>query len=400
MADLITGLTDYPTVLDTQTSLNNETDDIIAEHINGPAKAIVAIENALGTSPEGTAASLKARLAILLADTGGIHSGIGVPSPALSSLTHFYFDTQSETTYIYNVNTAQYDAVSTATVLADYLRKSSPDTITAQHTFNPAGVAPFTVGAAVDETVTVTDLNADLLDGLHASQIDADKVDGQHRVLTINADHDHSATGAMGGVVDHTVLTSKGTNTHAQIDTFIASKAGASGIASLNASTKVVEDPANAQLTAAASKIPLASSDGTISGGYLRTAYTNFYDQTVGGWEELSNTMALPDVTAGDLILVTARAAFAKALDGRYEKRIYKSSGTATISAAEGYSFPISNEYLSGYALAGGDMTMVAVILVTGSGTLTLAGYFFNEDAATPFYQASLSLSAIFLRKQ
>ena len=35
------------------------------------------------------------------------------------------------------------------------------------------------------------------------SLVDADTVDGQHRVLTINADHTHQSTGAMGGQLDH-----------------------------------------------------------------------------------------------------------------------------------------------------------------------------------------------------
>lgn len=48
------------------------------------------------------------------------------------------------------------------------------------------GTAPFTVAS----TTAVTNLNAD-------------QVDGQHRVLTINADHTHATTGAQGGQLDH-----------------------------------------------------------------------------------------------------------------------------------------------------------------------------------------------------
>lgn len=35
---------------------------------------------------------------------------------------------------------------------------------------------------------------------------DADTVDGQHRVLTINADHTHASTGAMGGILTAPVI--------------------------------------------------------------------------------------------------------------------------------------------------------------------------------------------------
>jgi hypothetical protein len=48
MADLITGVTS--TQQDTATQLANLIDDIIAEHVNGPNAAIVAIENELGAT--------------------------------------------------------------------------------------------------------------------------------------------------------------------------------------------------------------------------------------------------------------------------------------------------------------------------------------------------------------
>lgn len=64
--------------------------------------------------------------------------------------------------------------------------------------------------------------------------------------------------------LDHVDLANKGTNTHAQIDTFVGSKAAASGLASLNASSKVVEDPANSTSTPTASKIPIADAGGKL----------------------------------------------------------------------------------------------------------------------------------------
>ena len=44
-----------------------------------------------------------------------------------------------------------------------------------------------------------------------------------------------------------------------------------SGVPTLDASTKVVENPASAQTTAAASKIPISGADGTIAPNYLAT---------------------------------------------------------------------------------------------------------------------------------
>ena len=47
---------------------------------------------------------------------------------------------------------------------------------------------------------------------------------------------------AAGAVADHVNIANKGTNTHTQIDTFVASKAAASGLASLDANSKVVQN--------------------------------------------------------------------------------------------------------------------------------------------------------------
>lgn len=58
----------------------------------------------------------------------------------------------------------------------------------------------------------------------------------------------------------------------------LSQKGAASGVASLNGSTKVVEDPANAQTTAAASKIPLADGSGKIANGWLNTGSGNGLD--------------------------------------------------------------------------------------------------------------------------
>jgi hypothetical protein len=71
--------------------------------------------------------------------------------------------------------------------------------------------------------------------------------------------------------IDHQSITGAGSYDHTDIDDFIDSKAAASGLASLNASSKVVEDPANAVYTAAAYKIPIATSTGKIDTNYIPT---------------------------------------------------------------------------------------------------------------------------------
>lgn len=75
---------------------------------------------------------------------------------------------------------------------------------------------------------------------------------------------DLDTDGTLAANSDAKIASQKATKTYA--DTKIAStqKAAASGVASLNSSTKVVEDPANATATATASKIPIADGSGKL----------------------------------------------------------------------------------------------------------------------------------------
>jgi len=223
------GDSDYPNTIDTSTHLNNETDDIIAEHVNGVTAAVIAMENVFGANPQGSQGDLVGRLSILMDSYGAIHSGLSIPSPALSNRVHFFYNTQTEKLYVYDTVGSSYVELTTATSLGAYLQAASDATITGHYTFNPSGTpgAPFLVGAnATNQKVT----------GLNA-----DQVDGQEAVLKIGTDHSHASTGAEGGVVSHTVLSDKGANTHAALDTFVASKGAINGIASLDANSRVVQ---------------------------------------------------------------------------------------------------------------------------------------------------------------
>jgi hypothetical protein len=86
----------------------------------------------------------------------------------------------------------------------------------------------------------------------------------------------HNHDGGDGGQIDHTKLSNIGTNAHSAIDTFISSKASASGLASLDSSSLVVQNPVNSTATATASKIPIADASG-----YLDTWISTL---TTGGW--------------------------------------------------------------------------------------------------------------------
>lgn len=81
--------------------------------------------------------------------------------------------------------------------------------------------------------------------------------------------HAHGGTDTV--KIDHANLLNPGTNIHTIIDTFIASKASASGLASLDANSKVVQDPASGTSTAGASKIVMSDGTGKIADGWLST---------------------------------------------------------------------------------------------------------------------------------
>jgi hypothetical protein len=123
--------------------------------------------------------------------------------------------------------------------------------------------------------------------------------------------HDH--VGGDGGQIDHVNLANKGTNTHAQVDTFVASKAAASGLASLDASSKVVQEPASKGAASGIAPLDTGSKVPTVNLGGAGASGSNFLrgDQTWatpagggGAWttavknaDQTNNTATLVDDT-------------------------------------------------------------------------------------------------------
>lgn len=128
--------------------------------------------------------------------------------------------------------------------------ESSPAAITAQHSFAPATpAAPFALGANAQGQV-VTGLDADLLDGNHASAF-------------ATSGHNHSGVYEPSNANIQTHIASASPHSGHEA---IANKAVASGYASLDGASKVVQDPANAIATPTANKIPIADANGKLDG--------------------------------------------------------------------------------------------------------------------------------------
>ncbi|WP_428562077.1 MAG: hypothetical protein ACP59X_20460 [Solidesulfovibrio sp. DCME] len=142
-------------------------------------------------------------------------------------------------------------------------------------------------------TVTMTLDGAGLTAGLTAELHGND--------LPASLCHHGHAGPADGGTVAHGTLSGAGTNSHAALDAFVASKAAASGLASLDAAALVVQNPANATATPAAGKIPIASASGWLT-SWIEAAST-----AVAGIVELAtNAIALAGMDTAKAITAAA----------------------------------------------------------------------------------------------
>lgn len=135
----------------------------------------------------------------------------------------------------------------------------------------------------------------------------------------------------------HSQLSGAGTNPHSAIDTFIASKAQASGLASLDAQGKVAQLPAAATATPGAAAIPISNGDSVLDGWISDASATKKGLIKLAG--QLGGTAALPTVTG-----ITESGGQALAMgpwaDGQFLKRDGTTAkgvaATATNSVCEG----------------------------------------------------------------
>lgn len=109
----------------------------------------------------------------------------------------------------------------------------------------------------------------------------------------IGSDHTHN--GSDSTRVSHADLTGTGTNSHTTIDTFIASKAQASGLASLDANAKVVENPASGTSTPGLNKVVMSDGAGKISDAWLNDTVTKLGTPTADSINEGSTNKYYTD---------------------------------------------------------------------------------------------------------
>jgi hypothetical protein len=331
MADLKSGSTSYPTSVDTATAITAGVDSPSAAHINGPAAAIVAVENELGTGLKGAMVSLAARLAVTLADDGGLLMGTSFPvSPPLKP--HFFWRSDQEKMYAYDTVLATYIEMATSVSLTDYVSKSVGTTVTAVHQFNPAVAgAPFTLGAnAVGQKVV---------------GLDADTVDGKN-------------------------------------------PGSANGVPTLDANTRVVESVnlvwdgtagRSASPTAAANKVPVRDANGDIDLKWASLYTTNAGALTIGTTTTdctVPLNLGSPATNARYFVWGTYGGGTKGASAGRV-KIAMVNSGTALITS--------SSLVQAAYTVNGVtvDLNFAGIVTVTTGGTLTINMQAISDGSTT-----------------
>jgi hypothetical protein len=159
----------------------------------------------------------------------------------------------------------------------------------------------------------------------------------------------------------HTALSDIGSNTHANIDTFIGTKAAASGLASLDSSSKVVQDPANATATPTASKIPLADGSGKLAAGWGGNA------STLATLDSNSKVVQNPaNATA------TATASKIPIADGSGKLDTWITYGTSSGTSCQGNDSRLSDTRTpSSHTIESHTATVTTGKILTGTGTNT-----------------------------
>lgn len=99
----------YPSAVKSFTTKTNYVDLVDASHVNDLQDEVVAVETELGTDVAGSAATLKARLAISLADSGGIQSGTSFPGSPVAC--QFFYREDQEILYQRNYANDTWNAI-------------------------------------------------------------------------------------------------------------------------------------------------------------------------------------------------------------------------------------------------------------------------------------------------
>jgi len=135
----------------------------------------------------------------------------------------------------------------------------------------------------------------------------------------------HTHTGNDGTTqIPHSNLGGAGTNSHATIDTFVASKAQASGLASLDASSKVVQNPTGASQTPGTNTIVMTGTNTTtIADAFLSDNITKLGTPTTDNVSEGSTnkyyTDARVNAAAGSLTVGSrANELITSVIDGHH----------------------------------------------------------------------------------
>ena len=90
----------YPNALVTFTTKTDKIDVVDDDHINKLQVEVVAVETELGTNIKGSAADLKARLAVCLGTDGAIQGSTGLPGSAITG--QLFYRTDEDVLYIYD----------------------------------------------------------------------------------------------------------------------------------------------------------------------------------------------------------------------------------------------------------------------------------------------------------
>lgn len=300
--------TGYPAAVDTVNSRTNAagydpcssatTDNWCAEFVNDIQGAVTAIQTELGTLPKGGSASVKARLDTLAPLASPTFTGVvTIPTPfTLGGVS--VTPTGTELNFVDGVTSAiqtQLDGkqaslgftppANTLTLTAGAGLSGGGDLSINRSFATDSGEADFVASGALtcgastqgkvkvhttplqycDNSATPTLRYTTYGDSTGKASIALDL----QAVSSVVSDAEVDDTITLTNLTQvttrsHTSLSDIGTNAHSTIDTFIASKAAASGLASLDGSSLVVQNPANATVTATASKIPIADGSGKV----------------------------------------------------------------------------------------------------------------------------------------